>query len=69
MDAALRKHAAFNEGEQLVWQDTQVLFAVCVEQNRKNIERMLAGEEHPTSIKEMVVKLKAKKLKAKEEQK
>ncbi len=29
--------------------------------HRKNIERMLAGEEHPTSIKEMVVKLKAKK--------
>lgn len=36
--------------------------------HRKNIERMLAGEEHPTSIKEMVVKLKAKKLKAKQEQ-
>ena len=30
--------------------------------HRKNIERMLAGEEHPTSIKEMVVKAKAKKL-------
>ena len=29
--------------------------------HRKNIERMLAGEEHPTSIKEMVVKMKAKK--------
>ncbi|MBE7087495.1 MAG: glycerol-3-phosphate acyltransferase [Clostridiales bacterium] len=29
--------------------------------HRKNIERMLAGEEHPTSIKEMVVKAKAKK--------
>ena len=26
---------------------------------------MLAGEEHPTSIKEMVVKMKAKKLAAK----
>lgn len=37
--------------------------------HRKNIERMLAGEEHPTSIKEMVVKLKAKKLNAKKEQK
>jgi hypothetical protein len=35
--------------------------------HRKNIERMLAGEEHPTSIKSMVVKAKAKKLKAKEE--
>ncbi len=32
--------------------------------HRRNIERMLAGEEHPTSIKEMVVKAKAKKLAA-----
>lgn len=30
--------------------------------HRSNIERMLKGEEHPTSIKEMVVKMKAKKL-------
>lgn len=30
--------------------------------HRRNIERMLAGEEHPTSIKEMVVKARAKKL-------
>ena len=30
--------------------------------HRRNIERMLAGEEHPTSIKEMFVKAKAKKL-------
>lgn len=29
--------------------------------HRRNIKRMLAGEEHPTSIKEMVVKMKAKK--------
>ncbi len=29
--------------------------------HRMNIERMLAGNEHPTSIKEMVVKMKAKK--------
>lgn len=34
--------------------------------HRKNIERMLAGEEHPTSIKEMLVKLKTKKAKEKE---
>lgn len=33
--------------------------------HRKNIERMLAGDEHPTSIKEMVVKMKAKKAAAK----
>ena len=30
--------------------------------HRNNIKRMLSGEEHPTSIKEMVVKMKAKKL-------
>lgn len=35
--------------------------------HRKNIERMLAGDEHPTSIKEMVVKLKMKKAQAKKE--
>lgn len=29
--------------------------------HRQNIQRMLAGEEHPTSIKEMVIKMKAKK--------
>ena len=33
--------------------------------HRNNIGRMLAGEEHPTSIKEMVVKMKAKKLQEK----
>lgn len=37
--------------------------------HRKNIERMLAGEEHPTSIKEMVIKMKAKKLKKLQEEK
>lgn len=45
------------------------IFAICFFTwlaHRKNIERMLAGEEHPTSIKEMVVKLKAKKIAAKE---
>ncbi len=41
-----------------------LIFAICFITwfaHRNNIERMLAGEEHPTSIKEMVVKLKAKK--------
>ncbi len=33
--------------------------------HRNNIKRMLSGEEHPTSIKEMVVKMKAKKLEEK----
>ncbi|MBR5387905.1 MAG: glycerol-3-phosphate acyltransferase [Clostridia bacterium] len=36
--------------------------------HRKNIERMLAGDEHPTSFKSMVVKAKAKKLQKKEEE-
>ncbi len=35
--------------------------------HRKNIERMLAGDEHPTSIKGMVVKSKHAKLKKKEQ--
>ena len=30
--------------------------------HRKNIERMLAGDEHPTSFKSMLVKAKAKKM-------
>lgn len=41
-----------------------LIFAICFFTwfaHRKNIERMLAGEEHPTSIKEMIVKMKAKK--------
>lgn len=41
-----------------------VIFAICLFTwfaHRHNIKRMLAGEEHPTSIKEMVVKMKAKK--------
>jgi glycerol-3-phosphate acyltransferase PlsY len=41
-----------------------LIFALCFFTwfaHRKNIERMLAGEEHPTSIKEMVVKARAKK--------
>lgn len=36
--------------------------------HRKNIKRMLAGDEHPTSIKEMVVKMKLKKVQARAEQ-
>ena len=34
--------------------------------HRKNIDRMLKGEEHPTSIKEMLVKAKNKRIKRKE---
>ena len=48
-----------------------IIFAICFFTwfaHRKNIERMLAGEEHPTSIREMVVKMKAKKAQAKREQ-
>lgn len=42
-----------------------LIFAICFSTwyaHKKNIKRMLAGEEHPTSIREMVVKLKAKKM-------
>ncbi len=35
--------------------------------HRQNIKRMLAGEEHPTSIKEMVIKARMKKAKEKQE--
>ncbi|MBQ8427371.1 MAG: glycerol-3-phosphate acyltransferase [Clostridia bacterium] len=45
-----------------------LIFAICLFTwfaHRHNIKRMLAGEEHPTSIKEMVVKMKAKKAAAK----
>lgn len=42
-----------------------LIFAICLFTwfaHRKNIERMLAGDEHPTSIKQMVIKMKAKKV-------
>lgn len=45
-----------------------LIFAICFFTwfaHRKNIERMLAGDEHPTSFKNMVVKAKAKKLREK----
>lgn len=45
-----------------------LIFAICLFTwfaHRHNIKRMLASEEHPTSIKEMVVKMKAKKAAAK----
>lgn len=50
----------------IVWLtiSNMLIFAICFFTwfaHRKNIERMLAGDEHPTSIKEMVVKIKAKK--------
>ena len=41
-----------------------LIFAICFFTwfaHKKNIQRMLAGEEHPTSIKEMVVKARAKR--------
>lgn len=47
---------------------TLFIFAICLFTwfaHRGNIERMLAGDEHPTSIKEMVVKAKLKKAQAK----
>lgn len=45
-----------------------IIFLICFFTwfaHRRNIERMLAGEEHPTSIKQMIVKNKAKKLEEK----
>lgn len=48
-----------------------LIFSICLFTwfaHRNNIKRMLAGEEHPTSIKQMVVKMKAKKAQAKLEQ-
>ena len=36
--------------------------------HRSNIERMLSGDEHPTSIKQMVIKMKAKKAAERERQ-
>lgn len=41
-----------------------LIFSICFFTwfaHRHNIERMLAGDEHPTSIKQMVVKMKVKK--------
>ena len=49
-----------------------LIFAICFFTwfaHRKNIERMLAGDEHPTSFKGMVVKAKARKLQEKKETK
>lgn len=48
-----------------------LVFAICFFTwfaHRHNIERMLSGDEHPTSIKEMVVKMKAKKALKNQEQ-
>lgn len=45
-----------------------LIFAICFFTwfaHRKNIERMLAGDEHPTSFKSMIVKAKARKLQEK----
>lgn len=47
-----------------------LIFAICFFTwfaHRKNIERMLAGDEHATSIKQMVLKMKMKKAAAKED--
>ena len=49
-----------------------LIFAVCLFTwfaHRLNIKRMLSGDEHPTSIKEMVVKMKAKKAAARQAKK
>ena len=49
-----------------------LIFSICLFTwfaHRKNIERMLSGDEHPTSIKSMVVKRRAEKLQKKQENK
>ena len=49
-----------------------LIFAICFFTwfaHRKNIERMLSGDEHATSIKQMVLKAKMKKAAAKEKEK
>ena len=48
-----------------------IIFAICLFTwfaHRNNIKRMLAGEEHPTSLKEMLVKFKIKRAAKKAEQ-
>lgn len=61
----IRYGLASNGGAVAVHVVTNMLiFAICLFTwfaHRHNIKRMLAGEEHPTSIKQMVVKAKAKK--------
>lgn len=47
-----------------------LIFAICFFTwfaHRKNIERMLAGDEHPTSFKKMLVKARAKKIQEQKE--
>ena len=47
-----------------------LIFAICFFTwfaHRKNIERMLAGDEHPTSFKNMLVKARAKKIQQQKE--
>lgn len=47
-----------------------LIFAICFFTwfaHRKNIERMLSGDEHPTSFKKMLVKAKAKKIQEQKE--
>jgi len=48
-----------------------IIFAICLFTwfaHKNNIKRMLAGEEHPTSLKEMFVKFKVKRAAKKAEQ-
>lgn len=67
----LLKYSTFSDNTIIYYALTNVLiFLICFVTwfaHRKNIERMLAGDEHPTSIKSMVVKSKHAKLKRKEQ--
>ena len=66
LDYGRRGMGSFNAGT-LAFHivSNMLIFAICFFTwfaHRKNIERMLAGDEHPTSFKKMLVKAKAKKM-------
>lgn len=66
LDYGRRSTGSFNAGT-LAFHivSNMLIFAICFFTwfaHRKNIERMLAGDEHPTSFKKMLVKAKAKKM-------
>ena len=66
LDYGRRGTGSFNAGT-LAFHivSNMLIFAICFFTwfaHRKNIERMLAGDEHPTSFKKMLVKAKAKKM-------
>ena len=65
--SAIRLHLKYSLPQQIIVYEIVIdmlILVICFITwfaHRKNIERMLAGDEHPTSIKEMLVKLKNKR--------